>query len=163
MSQLLLTLLQLGFLLLLWFLVLSVIGVMRTDIYGTRLVTRGQRAGRRDRPMPSLPGRQTTGHQQRPPLPTKLVVTQGPLRGRTVPLERSAVVIGRASDSTLVLEDDFASSRHARLTPGHEGWVVEDLGSTNGTLLNGAPLDGPALAPPGTTLQIGKTVLELRR
>lgn len=159
MSQLVLTLLQLGFLLLLWFLVFSVIGVMRTDIYGTRLVTRGQRAGARRRAEPA----RAAAQPPRPPMPTKLVVTEGPLRGRTVPLERSAVVIGRASDSTLVLEDDFASSRHARLTPGHEGWVVEDLGSTNGTLLNGGPLEGPALVPPGTVLQIGKTVLELRR
>lgn len=168
MSQLLLTLLQLGFLVLLWALVMAVIGVLRTDIYGTRLVTRGQSL--RGRRSESSGAQTTTGGparrseaKQRGPRPSRLVVTEGPLRGMTIPLTEAAVVIGRASDSTLVLDDDFASARHARLTPGPEGWVVEDLGSTNGTRVNGQPLEQPAMAVEGTSIQIGKTALELRR
>lgn len=198
MSQLLLTLLQLGFLVLLWALVMAVIGVLRTDIYGTRLVTRGQATRRRNSGNASTSRQASSNHpassSQAPTAPTaavgagaagsgrgwaprrreaaadrgrvragKLVVTEGPLRGTTITLADSAVVIGRAADSTLVLDDDFASARHARLTPGPEGWVVEDLGSTNGTRVNGQPLDHPAMATEGTAIQIGKTVLELRR
>lgn len=162
MSQLLLTVLQLGFVALLWVFVMAVVRVLRTDIYGTRIVTRGQSTERRTpaaaaAPAPPPRERATRGRAGR------LVVTQGPLRGTTVPLENSAVVIGRADDSTLVLDDDFASARHARLTPGPEGWVIEDLGSTNGTRVNGQRLEHPSLAPEGTAIQIGKSVLELRK
>ena len=169
MSQLLLTLLQLGFLVLLWALVMAVIGVLRTDIYGTRLVTRGQslrgrgRSGGDPSPTPSGGTARRSERKQRKPRPSRLVVTEGPLRGTIISLTESAVVIGRASDSTLVLDDDFASARHARLTPGPEGWVVEDLGSTNGTRVNGQALEHPAMAVEGTSIQIGKTALELRR
>ena len=61
--------------------------------------------------------------------------------GENVPLVTAPITIGRAPDSTLVVDDEYASARHARLFP-HEGqWVAEDLGSTNGTdlvLPNGA-------------------------
>jgi hypothetical protein len=53
------------------------------------------------------------------------------------------LTLGRADDSTLVLTDDYASSRHARLVPGETAWLVEDLGSTNGTYLNGAKVVRP--------------------
>jgi pSer/pThr/pTyr-binding forkhead associated (FHA) protein len=62
-----------------------------------------------------------------------------------------------------VLSDDVATGRHARLAPGEHGWTVEDLGSTNGTQLDGAPLGGPRPAQAGSLLTIGRTVIELRR
>ena len=165
MSQLTLLLLQLGFLVLLWVLVLSVVGVMRRDLFGTRVVARqparakasrgtGPAAPRPARPEPRQPARTA---------PTRLVVVEGPLRGTTLNLAQAPVLIGRSPECTLVLSDDFASGRHARLTPVEGGWTVEDLGSTNGTQLDGAPLGGPRPAQAGSLLKIGRTVIELRR
>ncbi len=91
------------------------------------------------------------------------MVTKGHLSGTTIPLGSSPVTIGRAQDSTLVLEDDFASGRHARLVPHDGQWFVEDLGSTNGTFLNRSKVTSPMPVPLGAPVRIGKTVLELHR
>ena len=73
------------------------------------------------------------------------------------------ITLGRAHDSTIVLDDDYASSRHARLYPDASGqWIVEDLGSTNGTFLGQTKLTAPTVAQIGVPIRIGKTVLELR-
>ena len=93
--------------------------------------------------------------------PTHLQVTNGPLAGSRLPLTGQPILIGRAASNTLVLEDDYASSRHAAIYPTESGWVVEDFGSTNGTFLNGAPLTGAAALPPGAQVTIGHSVLEL--
>jgi pSer/pThr/pTyr-binding forkhead associated (FHA) protein len=94
--------------------------------------------------------------------PSQLVVTEGSLAGTRVGLTGAPVLIGRANDSTLVLDDDFASTRHARISQQDGMWVVEDLGSTNGTYLGARKLDGPTAIEPGVPLRIGRTVLELR-
>ena len=95
---------------------------------------------------------------------TQLVVTAGPLRGTTIRLAASPILIGRAPECTLVLSDEYASNRHARVFPHDGEWYVEDLGSTNGTTLAGKPLEG-ASAPfkPGAAITIGNTQIELRR
>jgi pSer/pThr/pTyr-binding forkhead associated (FHA) protein len=63
-----------------------------------------------------------------------------------------------------VLDDDFASSRHARIYPDATGqWVVEDLGSTNGTYLDRAKINAPTPVPLGVPIRIGKTALELKK
>jgi len=85
------------------------------------------------------------------------------LTGTTVTLGDAPVTLGRADDSTLVLTDDYASTRHARLVPGGGTWVLEDLGSTNGTYLGGSKVSRPTPVPLGQQIKIGKTVLELRR
>jgi pSer/pThr/pTyr-binding forkhead associated (FHA) protein len=94
-------------------------------------------------------------------------VTEGPLAGTSLPLGSSPVLIGRAPECTLVLPDDYASSRHARLVPEDGRWVLEDLGSTNGTTLGrngpGTPVTGPVVVGPGSVVRIGRTTLELRR
>lgn len=174
MSQLSLLVLQLGFLALLWVLVLSTIGVLRRDLYGTRVVTR--RPTRPGQAAPAKPARigrlrrnnnnketGAPGPQRSPDAPGRLVVTAGSLVGTTLSLGQAPVLIGRSPECTLVLTDDFASGRHARLVPTPSGWSVEDLGSTNGTLLNGAPLGGPTAVNTGAVLKIGRTVIELRR
>jgi pSer/pThr/pTyr-binding forkhead associated (FHA) protein len=95
--------------------------------------------------------------------PTQLVITQGSLAGTTVALQGQTISLGRAHDSTIVLDDDYASSRHARLYPDASGqWIVEDLGSTNGTFLGQTKLNAPTVAQIGVPIRIGKTVLELR-
>ena len=91
-----------------------------------------------------------------------LVVTAGPLAGTKITLGDQPILIGRADDSTLVLTDDFASSRHARLTNRGGQWYVEDLGSTNGTYLDQQRVQGPLLINPGQPIRIGQTALELR-
>jgi pSer/pThr/pTyr-binding forkhead associated (FHA) protein len=93
----------------------------------------------------------------------RLVVTEGALAGTTLRLGEDPVTLGRADDSTLVLTDDYASTRHARLVPGDGSWMVEDLGSTNGTYLGNAKVVRPTPVPVGQPIRIGKTVLELRQ
>ena len=98
-------------------------------------------------------------------VPTTLVVTEGPLTGTTLPLRSSGLLIGRNPECALVLDDDYASGRHCRIYPdptNRGGWVVEDLGSTNGTFMGRDKLTSARPVEIGTTLRIGKTVLELR-
>lgn len=167
MSQLTLTVLQLAFLVLLWVLVLSVLRVLRRDLYGTRVVARSASGTDRRRRAPAQPpdrsDRPDRPAPRTPATPTQLVVIEGSLRGTTLTLGQAPVLIGRSPECTLVLTDDFASGRHARLSPGEQGWVVEDLDSTNGTQLNRSPLLGPAITEIGSQLRIGRTVIELRR
>ncbi|EWT00352.1 signal peptide protein, partial [Intrasporangium oryzae NRRL B-24470] len=95
-------------------------------------------------------------------VPTTLVVTEGPLAGTSLPLRGGGILIGRNPECALVLDDDYASGRHCRIVQGPEGWVVEDLGSTNGTYIGRERLTTPRPVEVGTSLRIGKTVLELR-
>ena len=91
------------------------------------------------------------------------MVTAGPLSGISMPLTGASILIGRAPGCTLVLDDDYSSSRHARIFPQNGQWFVEDLGSTNGTFLGDNQLTGPTPLPPGVGVQIGRSVLELQR
>jgi len=165
MSELTITLLRLGYLALLWFLVLSAITVLRRDLYGTRIIDRRRAAGKTptESPVP-------VGETPRAPRrargsggPTRLVVTEGPLRGTTLPLGSSAVLVGRAPSCTLVLDDDYSSSRHARIFPQGDQWFVEDLGSTNGTFVGEQRVEQPTPVPTGTAVRIGQSLLELQR
>ena len=171
MSQLSLTLLRLGFLALLWALVLTSIAVLRADIYGTRVFARGRgrtntRMMRAKAPTSKPPSRATTGVKA--PVrgageeKFRLVVVAGPLKGTSIPLDTSAITIGRSPRATLVIEDDYCSSRHARVFLEGDRWMVEDLGSTNGTFLNDAKLTEPEEFLPDARLTMGATSLEMR-
>lgn len=90
-----------------------------------------------------------------------LVVDSSPHlpRGWTHPLPHGErTIIGRAPESDVVLSDTFVSSRHTRVTAETGGVVVEDLGSTNGTLVGDREVEGSLFVPPGETLTIGDTV-----
>ncbi|MCC2307867.1 FHA domain-containing protein FhaB/FipA [Cellulomonas chengniuliangii] len=169
MSELTVTLLRVGYLVLLWVFVLSAISVLRRDLYGTKIVDRRVRSARQAAAPASGNGEAPRvvvggGRQSRTPAgPTRLVVTEGPLRGTTLPLGTSAVLIGRAPSCTLVLDDDYSSSRHARIFPQADQWWVEDLGSTNGTFLGDQRVDQPTPVPPGMQVRVGQSVLELQR
>jgi pSer/pThr/pTyr-binding forkhead associated (FHA) protein len=164
MSELAVTLLRLGYLLLLWVFVLSAIGVLRRDLYGTRILNRRQlRAERRAVGPPAANAAPTPGLARRTNEPTRLVVTEGGLRGTTLPLNASAILIGRAPSCTLVLDDDYSSSRHARIYPDAGQWFVEDLGSTNGTFLDGTKVEGSMPIALGAPVRIGQSVIELQR
>ncbi|MFH8794029.1 FHA domain-containing protein [Streptomyces sp. NPDC017941] len=169
MSELTLTVMRLGFLAVLWLFVIVAVQVIRSDLFGTRVTQRGARregAGRaaaRQQAAPP-PQRQQGGGRQRRGAPTKLVVSEGTLTGTTVALQGQTISLGRAHDSTIVLDDDYASSRHARIYPDRDGqWIVEDLGSTNGTYLDRTRLTTPTPVPLGAPIRIGKTVIELRK
>ncbi|GAB2622104.1 FHA domain-containing protein FhaB/FipA [Pseudactinotalea suaedae] len=164
MSELVVTLIRLGYLVLLWLLVLAAIGVLRRDISGTRVLARGSLMGRSSaKAAPdggAAPGR---GARAKRGAPTRLVVTAGPLNGTTLRLGENSILLGRAPSSTLVLDDDYSSTRHARIFPADGGWYVEDLGSTNGTWLGSSQVEGPTPVPAGTPIRVGQTVIELRR
>ncbi|MFB7503963.1 FHA domain-containing protein FhaB/FipA [Streptomyces broussonetiae] len=176
MSELTLTVMRLGFLAVLWLFVIVAVQVIRSDLFGTRVTQRGSRreAGRQQQaprqqaaaPPPQRAqqrGQQSGGRRGRN-APSKLVVTEGTLTGTTVALQGQTITLGRAHDSTIVLDDDYASSRHARIYPDRDGqWIVEDLGSTNGTYLDRSRLTTPTPIPLGAPIRIGKTVIELRK
>jgi pSer/pThr/pTyr-binding forkhead associated (FHA) protein len=170
MSELTLTIIRLGLLVLLWIFVFSVVGVLRGDIYGTRVVSRTPRkpAPAPQRAPATPPGQPAVAPRQRKrqphsSAPQSLVVTAGSLTGTSLPLRESGTVIGRNPECALVLDDDFASGRHARIFHREGAWFVEDLGSTNGTYLGNERLTNPVRVEAGSTLRIGKTVIELRR
>ena len=160
MPEIVLTVARFGFLVLLWIFVFTVVGVIRRDLFAgarsepaRRRAPGGGRRGRRSgRPAKVKRGR--AAHQ--------LVVTAGQLAGTRITLGEAQITIGRAEDSTLVITDDYASARHARLVPRAGQWFVEDLGSTNGTYLDRAKVTGPTPVPLGVPIRIGRTSLELR-
>ena len=159
MNALTLTLIRVAFLAVLWLFVIAAIGVIRTDLFGTAVAkVRQPKANRMpQQPRPAKPAKSGRG------TPRVLVVTEGPLSGRTIELTDQQITLGRANDATLVLNDDYASSRHARIFPQDGQWIVEDLGSTNGTYLERQKLTRPMPVRVGAPIRIGKTVLELRR
>ncbi len=168
MSELTLTVMRLGFLAVLWLFVIVAVQVIRSDLFGTKVTQRsgrraesGQRPPQQRQQAPAQPRQQ---NRQRRGAPTKLVVSEGSLTGTTVALQGQTITLGRAHDSTIVLDDDYASSRHARIYPDRDGqWIVEDLGSTNGTYLDRQRLTTPTPVPLGAPIRIGKTVIELRK
>ena len=149
MQGLVLQLTRFGFLTLLWLFVLAALRVVRSDLYAVPALRAGMPARRGAAAVPRGAARQ-------------LIVTRGALAGTRISLEGRPILIGRADDSTLVLDDDYASTRHARLTASNGDWYVEDLGSTNGTYLGAAKVAGPTRVQLGVPIRIGSTVIELR-
>lgn len=79
--------------------------------------------------------------------------------GQRIVLTGSPVVLGRHADCDLVLQDEQASRRHAQVEPGPDGFVLVDLGSTNGTLLNGHRVDSPVPLSPGDQIVVGGSLV----
>ncbi|MDA3022522.1 MAG: FHA domain-containing protein [Actinomycetota bacterium] len=157
MSELALTLIRLAFLGLLWLFVLITILVLRRDLRQPAETRPTGRARPVKAPKPAKVARASKVRG------TKLVVTEGPLTGTVIPLNTAQVTIGRAPDSTVVIEDDYASSRHARVYPSEGAWVVEDLGSTNGTWIDRTRITTPTVLPVGAALRVGRTTLQMQR
>ncbi|GAA4210333.1 FHA domain-containing protein FhaB/FipA [Actinocatenispora rupis] len=160
MPSIVLAVARFGFLALLWIFVFAVAGVVRRDLWtgsrSNRLVAapRGVPAAGPPQPAPARPRRGQS--------PRILVVTEGALAGTTITLTDRPITMGRAEDSTVVLTDDYASTRHARLVARNGEWFLEDVGSTNGTYLDRAKVTGPTPVPLGVPIRIGRTALELR-
>jgi pSer/pThr/pTyr-binding forkhead associated (FHA) protein len=92
--------------------------------------------------------------------PHLVVVEPAEQRGRSFPLG-AEVTVGRAAGCQITIDDTYASQIHARVFQRDGQFLVEDLGSTNGTYLNRHKVSGPMLVHSGDRLQIGNTVLEL--
>jgi hypothetical protein len=163
-SDLAFTVFRIGYLVLLWLTVIGAVNTLRRDIFGTVVTPRGK--GRRsavERSRQSRRERRADGGREADTRPHSVLITGGPMVGTMLPLGSSPIVIGRSPSSTLVLEDEYASSRHARLSPSGDAWWIEDLGSRNGTFVDDERLTEPRALHPGTTVRIGQTTLELVR
>jgi hypothetical protein len=160
-SELALTLVRLGFLTLLWTFVLVTVLALRRDL---RQPAEARPAGReRKSARAPKPPRPPKVAKQQKVKGSKLVVIEGPLNGTIVPLGNVQITIGRAPDSTLIIDDDYASSRHARIYPSEGSWVVEDLGSTNGTWIDRTRITSPTVLPVGAPLRVGRTTLQIQK
>lgn len=92
----------------------------------------------------------------------ELVLLTGTSDARRIRLRRSGHVIGRSPEADLAIDDPYASEFHARVGLVDDRAVVHDLGSTNGTYVNGRRVTNPTTVSRGDTVQIGKTTLEVR-
>jgi len=157
MSELTLFLIRIAYLAILWIFVLSAISVIRSDMFGAR-VPEGARVDR-------APGRQkaTKTPTRRRGSPTHVAVVQGSNTGQRAELDAAPILIGRGADAAIRLDDDYVSTRHARIASSGDQWFVEDLGSTNGTYVGSARVTQPTTVTLGTQIRIGKTILELRK
>lgn len=75
---------------------------------------------------------------------------------------RDVLVMGRSDETDVVLDDPYASEFHLRLVASEGGLMLHDLGSTNGTYVNGRRISAPTQLRHGDTIQVGKTVMEIR-
>ncbi len=162
MSELTVALLRLALLALLWLFILAVVKVLHSDLYGARVVTRRSRRATHRTPMPDEASPTRPGRQNAPGEPRRLVVTAGPMRGASLSLTTSPVVIGRNPESSLSIDDDSISGSHARVSPDPHGWVIEDLDSTNGTWVDSERLHGVVPLVVGSRIRVGQTLLEAR-
>jgi pSer/pThr/pTyr-binding forkhead associated (FHA) protein len=160
MSELTLMLIRFAYLAILWIFVLSAISVIRSDMFGARIEQtpraerRQQRRAAKNRPKPAKRPRGA---------PTHVAIVEGANAGETASLDAAPLLIGRGSDAAIRLDDDYVSTRHARIAASGDQWFVEDLGSTNGTYLGSQRLTQPATLQLGSQIRIGKTTLELRK
>ncbi|WP_028658483.1 FHA domain-containing protein FhaB/FipA [Nocardioides insulae] len=157
MSELTLFLVRIGFLAILWIFVLSAISVVRTDMFGARLPA-AERAGKSGKK-----AKQPKAAKPRKGAPTQVMVVEGANTGERADLAQAPIIIGRGTDAAIRLDDDYVSTRHARIAASGEDWFVEDLGSTNGTYVGTVRITQPTTITTGVQVRIGKTILELRK
>jgi pSer/pThr/pTyr-binding forkhead associated (FHA) protein len=180
-SELTLFVLKIAFLGLLWFFVFAVVYALRTDLFGQKVRKQPSSPDAAPATPPPTPVAQAPVYAQPAPArapaqappraqpaagsksATRLVITGGSKEGLEIPLPAEQMTIGRSSDSGLVIRDDYTSTHHARLLNWTEGWVIQDLDSTNGTFLDGSRVVVPTPVPLNTTVKIGTTSFELRR
>ncbi|MEE1324491.1 MAG: FHA domain-containing protein [Bifidobacteriaceae bacterium] len=96
--------------------------------------------------------------------PTLLIIIDGPRAGSTFPLGDQSITLGRSTTNTIVLNDEYVSAHHSRLSRDAETdvWMLEDLGSTNGTYLNESRIIGRVPLTARVPVRLGATTFELR-
>ncbi|TFD62116.1 FHA domain-containing protein [Cryobacterium suzukii] len=180
-SELTLLVLRIGFLLLLWMFIFGIVYALRSDLFGQRV--RKMTADAAPAPASAVPAAvpapapsaeaftapvaraspATDAGMATSQNTTRLVITSGPKAGTEFPLGTDTITIGRSSDSSLVIRDDYTSTHHARLMLWNDEWMLQDLDSTNGTFLAGSRVTVPTKIPLNATVKIGATSFELRR
>lgn len=179
MSELTLLLLQIGFLLLLWFFVFGVVYSLRSDLFGVKVRKLPEPAAAAPAATPAAAPVQATAPVAPKPAPTsapaatgapattadvtRIVITSGPKAGLELPLGAEPLTIGRSSESGLVIRDDYTSSHHARLVLWGDQWMLQDLDSTNGTWHDGTRVAAPVPIRVGAPIKVGATTFELRK
>jgi hypothetical protein len=175
MSELTLLLLRIGFLVLLWAFVFSVVYSLRADLFGVKVRRMPEaqaaavpaasgapaRANAATAPVASAPA--PKGEPAIAGAVSRIVITSGPKAGIELPLGSEPLTIGRSSESALVIRDDYTSSHHARLVLWGDQWMIQDLDSTNGTWHDGARVSAPAPVTIGAPIRVGATTFELRK
>jgi hypothetical protein len=164
-SEQVLTVLKLCLLALLYLFFLRVLRAVWTEVNPPRPAPEAVQAAPRARGAgPARPSRQRPNRTRRgaPPTPTRLVAVE--------PAERSGIefplidemTVGRAGGCSVVLDEQYVSQVHARIFMRDGSVFVEDLGSTNGTWVNGSRAVGQMPARPGDRIQVGNVVMEVR-
>lgn len=164
LTELTFAILKYGFLVLLWIFVACTVRSLYRDV--ETLSPRKSRAHRRKerRARKAVEAPAPVASAASNAKPTLLVIIDGPLAGSSVPLTGNTITLGRSASNTVVLDDEFVSSHHARVytDPVTGKWAVEDLGSTNGTVVNQQRLNAPMILGSRVPVRIGATTFELR-
>lgn len=162
MSPLVITILRLAYLGLLWLLVLAVVRVVRRDVFGTTIKEKRNRNSEtlQPRDIHRVGGKNKQVTVAASPY-MRLLVSSGPLAGASLDLTGGTVTFGRAPNCSLVLDDEYASSMHAKLYEQDGGYWLADMQSTNGTYLDDKRVNGEVPVQIGQTIKIGETVIEL--
>lgn len=99
-----------------------------------------------------------------PPLPfAYLLVVTGEARGETLCVDELPMIIGRAVEADLVIDDDTVSRRHAEISGDRSGLVLRDLGSSNGTTINGNAMVGEIVLLDGDLVGFGSATVVVKR
>lgn len=156
MPDLVLLILKYVFLAILWIFVARAVRAVLIELRPAKAAGGGPRGA----PVPSQP----PPRKAKAKAPSKAVVLEGTgLKGKTFPLS-GELTIGRAEQCQVRVEGDtYVSSMHARIFQRDGSYMVEDLGSTNGTYLNRRRITAPAELQRGDRVKVGKTVLEMRK
>lgn len=175
MSELTLIIIRIGFLALLWLFIFIVLYSLRSDLFGPRLTplqrvaVQSQRSREQAAPGAAMPAdAPTTATERAAPAAasgaaTRIVITAGPRSGLELDLPATGLTIGRSSGAGLQIKDDYTSNNHAKIVRWRDEWMVQDLGSTNGTYVDGKRIGEATPVQAGTAVRIGTTTFELRR
>jgi hypothetical protein len=155
MSEIAVTVVKVLFLALLWLFILSAVSVVRSDLFGRTVSADDGPPALEDPRPPARKVRRQRG------APRALTISQGPQQGESGTFADHVILVGRGADCQLVLEDDYVSTRHARVVDGPDGVYVEDLGSTNGTYVNNQRITAPTAIGFSDVVRIGRTILRL--
>ena len=155
MSEIALTIIKVAFLALLWLFILSAVSVIRSDLFGKTVRASDQPQELETPPPPPRRAKRQRGE------PRVMMITQGNQAGLSADLSGGVIMIGRSADCQLILEDDYVSTRHARVVSSPNGIYVEDLGSTNGSYVNGQRITAPTTITLADSVRIGKTMMRL--
>jgi pSer/pThr/pTyr-binding forkhead associated (FHA) protein len=156
MPVLVLEILKYAFLAILYIFVVRVVRAVYLEL-------KPQTARREPAAPPAAPSPARAQARKAKRVPKKAVVVEGDaLKGKSFQLG-SELIIGRGEKCHVKLDDPYVSQAHARIFAKGDSYVVEDLGSTNGTYLNRSRLSSPVELQRGDRVKIGKTVLEMRK